>query len=339
MKVVFDKENLYLGYDVQDANGLKNDGHELPYAPFVSGGYVDFDIGPDWAAPNRETNLEGDVRVIMARIKGTNDYQMGFWPVKQELKKYSRPTKATHPQTIVSPVAQRHFDDVAPVEGLTFAYQTTASGYTLEARVPFASLGINPTRQPIVGFDASVAFSDAGGEVRTRAIHWAGESEAAVVDRPGSAELKPATWGTLQFDRTPLAPVGRRRCGGQVRQGLINRCQPLIRTAIFGLPRLYEPTDQPLRPVDRQGDIGVFVVAEGEVGGGGFVEWDDALDEIGGADCAGAQRLDGILAVFHAAVHGGQDDHAFAGEGGEGVDRNVLDVIGLENQPRPVAVK
>ncbi|MGB8353319.1 MAG: sugar-binding protein [Chthoniobacteraceae bacterium] len=207
VRLTFDNENLYLAYEVQDSNGLKNDGHELPYAPFVSGAYVDFDIGPDWAMRDRDKNLEGDVRVIMARIKATNDYQMGFWPVKQEFKKYAPLLKLSHPQTIVSPVAQRHFDDVVPVDGLTFAYQITAGGYTLEAKVPFASLGINPTKQPIVGFDASVAFSDAGGESRTRAIHWAGESEAAVVDRPGSAELKPATWGTLQFDRTPLAPV------------------------------------------------------------------------------------------------------------------------------------
>ena len=115
--------------------------------------------------------------------------------------------KQTHPQTIVSPAQQRYFDDITPIPGLTFAYQVTPTGYTLEAKVPFASLGINPARQPVVGFDASVGFSDMAGQVRARAVHWAGESEAVVVDRPGSTELKPATWGTLQFDRTPLQPV------------------------------------------------------------------------------------------------------------------------------------
>jgi FlgD Ig-like domain len=203
VQVTFDKTNLYLAYDIEDSNGLKNDGHELPYAPFVSGSYVDFSIGPDWGAPNRTDNIEGDVRVILARITGASpmDYQMAFWPIKKELRKY-QPTSKINPQTVVSPAQQRHFDDVAAVPGLTFAYQVTEKGYTLEAQVPFAALGINPSRQAVVG--SSVAFADKAGQVRNRASHWAGESEAMVVDRPGSAELKPASWGTLQFDRTPL---------------------------------------------------------------------------------------------------------------------------------------
>ena len=208
VQVTFDKTNLYLAYNIQDPNGLKNDGHELPYAPFVTGSYVDFDIGPDWSTPNRDKALEGDVRVILARITGgqSKDYQMGFWPVKQDLKKY-KPAPKKNAQDIVSPAQQRHFDDIEAVQGLTFTYQVTNTGYTLEVSVPFDALGINPAKQPLVGFDASAAFSDALGQSRVRAAHWAGETETSVVDRPGSAELKPQTWGTLQFERTPLPPV------------------------------------------------------------------------------------------------------------------------------------
>ena len=50
-----------------------------------------------------------------------------------------------------------------------------------------------------MGFDASVAVSNAAGDRRERAASWAGVSEAVVVDRPGSARLLPATWGTLRF--------------------------------------------------------------------------------------------------------------------------------------------
>lgn len=209
VQVTFDKTNLYLAYDIQDRNGLKNDGHELPYAPFVSGSYVDFDMGPDWSAPNREKNLEGDVRVIMARITGgaPEDYQMAFWPLKRNLRTFTRKPKKPNPQDIVSPVQERHFDDISPIADLKFAYKITERGYTLEASVPLAGLGLDPARQPVVGFDASVGFADASGQVRERASHWAGESETIVVDRPGSAELKPQTWGTLQFDQTLLSPV------------------------------------------------------------------------------------------------------------------------------------
>jgi hypothetical protein len=210
LQVTFDKENLYLAYTVDDPHGLRNGGQELPYAPFATGSYVDFTIGRDWNDPERTEPADGDVRVILARITGIADgaapenYQMGFWPVRKDLRRYTPKPARMNPQDIVSPVQQRHFDDIAPVPGLVFAHHITERGYTLEASVPLASLGINLVKTPVVGFDASVAFTDASGQVRARAVHWAGESEAAVVDRPGSAELKPATWGTLEFDRTPL---------------------------------------------------------------------------------------------------------------------------------------
>ena len=137
------------------------------------------------------------MRVILARITGDApaDYQMAFWPVRKNGK---------NPQTISSPAATRSFADIGPLPGLKFAYHLGADGYTLEAAVPLKSLELDPHRNPLVGFDASVGFPDAGGRVRSRAAHWAGQSEAAVVDRPGSAALLPSTWGTLVFDRTPL---------------------------------------------------------------------------------------------------------------------------------------
>ena len=197
LRMVFDTENLYLAYDVKEPNGLRNAGTELPLCPFVSGGYVDFCIGRDWSTPNRDGNAEGDVRVILARITdgAPADYQMAFWPVRKNGK---------NSQTISSPAATRSFADIGPLPGLKFAYQIGAEGYTLETAVPLKSLELDPARNSTVGFDASVGFPDAGGRVRARAAHWAGQSEAAVVDRPGSAALLPSTWGTLVFDRSPL---------------------------------------------------------------------------------------------------------------------------------------
>jgi hypothetical protein len=195
VKAVFDDTTLYLAYAVKDANGLRNAGTELPACPFVSGGYVDFCIGRNWSTPNRDQNVVGDVRVILARIGDKTKYQMGFWPIKANGK---------NSQTITSPAAQRKFDEIAPVDKLNFAYTVTADGYTLEAAVRFNSLGIDIYQNATMGFDVSVAFSNPEGTVRQRASHWAGESESTVVDRPGSAALLPATWGKLVLDRTCL---------------------------------------------------------------------------------------------------------------------------------------
>lgn len=199
VRAMYDAQNLYLAYSVQAPNGPINSGSELPLSPFVSGAYVDFHLGPDWQGPRDEVR-GGDVRIIMARIKegaGFNDYQHGFWQKKPG---------GANPQTITSPAAQVKFDDISPVPGLKMAYRVGDKNdtmglisYSVEVAVPLASLGLDNPAGKTVGFDASVAVANAPGDRRERAAHWAGLSEAVVVDRPGSARLIPRTWGTLTF--------------------------------------------------------------------------------------------------------------------------------------------
>ncbi len=199
LRAMYDSQYLYLGYSVQAPNGPINSGSELPLSPFVSGAYVDFHLGPDWNGPREEVR-EGDVRIILARITegaGFKDFQQGFWQ--------KRPDGA-NPQTITSPAAQVKFDEISPVPGLTMAYRVSdkpqKSGlvsYQVEVAVPLVSLGLANPAGKIVGFDASVAVANSPGDRRERAAHWAGLSEAVVVDRPGSARLLPSTWGTLKF--------------------------------------------------------------------------------------------------------------------------------------------
>lgn len=200
IRVAFDRENLYLAWDMAGRDGLRNAGTELPLAAFVSGAYVDVCVAPDWQKPQRVENLPGDVRVLLARIMDTPEgrpFQTAYWPLKPG---------ARSPQTISSPAASRRFDEIAPLPGLEFAYQVEAERCTVEARVPLAALGLNPERNGTAGFDAALGLADAAGRQRVRSAHWAGETEGPVVDRPGAAALKPETWGTLLFDRTPVTP-------------------------------------------------------------------------------------------------------------------------------------
>lgn len=203
VRATYDTQNLYLAYSVSAANGVANSGSELPISPFVSGAYVDFSIAPDWNGPRPDVR-EGDVRVLLARVHeggAAKDFQRGFWQKK---------AGGINPQTITSPAATVRFDQIAEVPGLQMAYKvgvtdakTGRTSYDVEVAVPLASLGLqNPTGKT-VGFDASVAIANAEGNRRERAAHWAGLSEAVVVDRPGSARLLPDTWGTLQFLPAP----------------------------------------------------------------------------------------------------------------------------------------
>lgn len=204
VRLAFDQGFLYVAWDVAGADGLRNAGTELPLCPFVSGAYVDLCLGADWTDPDRTDSREGDVRVLLTRVPaaagGATPFQIAYWPIK---------AGARSPQSITSPAATRTFAEIAPLPGLEFAVQDGTNGYTVEARLPWKALGLDPGRAATVGFDTSLGFADEAGRQRVRAVHWAGETEGVVVDRPGAAALKPETWGTLVLDRSPLPPAGQ----------------------------------------------------------------------------------------------------------------------------------
>jgi hypothetical protein len=197
---MYDAKYLYLHYSILTSTPFANAGTELPLSPFVSGAYADFCIGPDWSRPQREKPLAGDVRVILARVGSKpENFSHGYWPVL--------PGAGGSPTVIRSPAAEAKFDRIAPVDGLAMAWKdkgvderSKLHRTSLEVHVPLVSLGIDgdPAGRSI-GFDASVAVANDGGDRRERAMHWAGLSEGVVVDRPGSATLLPRTWGTLRF--------------------------------------------------------------------------------------------------------------------------------------------
>ena len=201
--VGYDQKNLYLAYHVKESSGPQNAGSELPFAPFVSGAYVDVCLGVNWDGP-RETVREGDVRVIFAQVKegqGTNDFHVAFWPKKSGGKR---------PHTVQSPAAVETFDDVAAIEGAQIAWQidkpqsqSDAIPYRVEASIPLAALGLTDPRGKTIGFDVSIGVANAAGDRRDCAAHWAGLSEGIVVDRPGSSKLLPRTWGMLEFSGGP----------------------------------------------------------------------------------------------------------------------------------------
>ena len=207
VRAMYDAENLYLGYVVNHPAGPANSGSELPFAPFVSGAYVDFSVAPDWSQPQRREVREGDVRVILARVRNggaaESNFNQGFWQKK---------AGSSNPQTISSPAATVHFDQIGTVPGLQAAWKVQPKDertgniqYTVEVAIPLASLGLHDVAGKTIGFDASVGVANPSGDQRDRAAHWAGLSEGRVVDRPGSAELLPHTWGTLTF--SPAAPL------------------------------------------------------------------------------------------------------------------------------------
>ncbi len=107
-----------------------------------------------------------------------------------------------------SAAARIHFDQIGEVRGLKMKFtprkevKVDKDGrhhFTVSVSVPLASLGLQNPAGKRFGFDMSVAIANEAGDCRERAGHWAGMSEAVVVDRPGSMVLLPDNWGTLSF--------------------------------------------------------------------------------------------------------------------------------------------
>ncbi len=201
VRALYDDKNLYLGYSVRAPNGPINAGTELPISGFVSGAYLDASFGPEWAQPQRADVRDGDLRVLLAKVKGGDgkpvDFNQGYWQKKKG---------GQNPQTISSPAASVRFDQIQEIPGLQMAYKlhdkerdSDRIRYDVEVAIPLAAIGLSNPVGRRIGFDLSVGVANAAGDRRERAGHWGGLSEAAVVDRPGSAQLLPHTWGTLQF--------------------------------------------------------------------------------------------------------------------------------------------
>jgi len=201
VRALYDDKNLYLAYSVRAPNGPINAGTELPISPFVSGAYLDASFGLDWSESQRTTVSEGDVRILFAKVKGGDatpiNFQQGYWQKK---------VGGENPQTISSPAASIHFDQIKEIQGVQMAFKINGKEndsdrvrYQLEVSIPLAGLGLSSPAGKKIGFDVSIGVSNPSGDHRERAAHWAGLSEAAVVDRPGSAQLLPHTWGTLIF--------------------------------------------------------------------------------------------------------------------------------------------
>ena len=139
--------------------------------------------------------------MLLARVKGADgkpvDFQQGYWQKKKG---------GQNPQTISSPAASVHFDQIQEIPGLQMAFKlhdkerdTDRIRYDVEVAIPLTAIGLSNPAGKKIGFDLSIGVANAAGDRRERAGHWGGLSEAAVVDRPGSAQLLPHTWGTLLF--------------------------------------------------------------------------------------------------------------------------------------------
>jgi sugar lactone lactonase YvrE len=190
------RDQLFLAFEVRDASPLLNRGSDWRLL-FKTGDAVDLHLGTDASAdPERRGPVPGDLRLLLtAQRTGAN-----LTPVAVLYRHRVPNTPAAARTAFSSPWRTEWIDQVTRLDPLTAATRVNPAGdgYTVEAAIPLAALGLLPQPGTRLRADLGVLFGDAAGETTIERSYWSNRAVNFTSDVPGEAMLYPNFWGTLQ---------------------------------------------------------------------------------------------------------------------------------------------
>ena len=184
-----DQEKLYLAYEVEDDSPMINLGGNWQTL-FITGDCADLMLATNPKAdPNRGQAGEGDLRLLFSTFQD------------QPIAVLYRPVSKDGGDAAQLMAAR--FDDIRKVPSAEVSIARSANGYTLEASVPLADLGVSPAATESLRGDVGVVFSDAAGRDRTERLYYYNKQTGTVSDLTSEATLAPREWGKVEL------PLGR----------------------------------------------------------------------------------------------------------------------------------
>lgn len=179
-------DRLFVAFRTADPNLLLNSGG-TPNALFKTGGALDLMLGTDPAAdPKRTTSAPGDLRLLVAKVKGQTAATL-YRAVVPGTPEADRVPFSSPWRTI-------YFDQVKDVSG---EVALAGAGGNYEVSVPLALLGLNPTVGRRIKADIGVLRGD-GFQTQQR-VYWSNKATGLTADVPGEALLTPNLWGEWEF--------------------------------------------------------------------------------------------------------------------------------------------
>lgn len=205
----YDAKFLYATWAVEHQGQLKNTGSDF-HRYFKTGAYVDLVLGTDPAAdPIRQTPVRGDVRVLITSVDGKPQAVL-----YQAVAPGAAPSDAWETSTPAAGTTK--FDRVTRFTDAVVAVRpTNGGGYTVEAALPLATLGLKPADGTRLRFDWGVQSTDDGATAKRRA-YWSNVLANGTTDEAIEARLEPHLWGTLAF---VLKSAEERRLDGALAPG------------------------------------------------------------------------------------------------------------------------
>jgi hypothetical protein len=182
-----DDSTAYLAWEVQDPTPWVN-GAKVDDSLYWGGDTVDFQLGSDPAAdPARSDAVQGDLRLSIGSLQG-KDAAVVFRQVSQR--------KA--PRTFSSGVVKEFVvDEVVALARARIVVTRRGDGYTVEAAIPLADLGLAATAGLKLKGDFGVTFGNQAGDRTRLRSYWSNQSTGIVDDVVFELKLEPKRWGEL----------------------------------------------------------------------------------------------------------------------------------------------
>ena len=178
-----DADSLYLAYRVRQPRGYANGGDNWQ-TPFISGDCVDLMLGPS-AEPNRAEPVAGDLRLVLSRLSGQPQATL-YRPVA--------PGAGDGAQLMAA-----RFDSVRRLADAQVAIVPDGEAYTVEARVPLRSLGLELAAGGELRGDVGVIFADDTGRSRSLRLYYHNRNTGITADLTTEARLSPRDWGAVSL--------------------------------------------------------------------------------------------------------------------------------------------
>jgi hypothetical protein len=185
--LALDATTAYLAWEVQDRSPWVN-GAKVDDSLYWGGDTVDFQLGTDPAAdPARGEAAKGDLRLSIGCLQG-KDVAVVFRQVAEQ--------KA--PRTFSSGVVKEFVvDSVKAVAQARIVVTKRGDGYTVEAAIPLADLGLVDKPGLKLRGDFGVTFGNQAGDRTRLRSYWSNQKTGIVDDVVFELKLEPKHWGEI----------------------------------------------------------------------------------------------------------------------------------------------
>lgn len=189
--LAYDASKLYIGWEVADPTPWSNGATDMAQM-YACGDTVDLQLSADPKADGkRQQAAPGDLRLSIGNLGGTPTAVL-----------YRFISEQKQPRTFTSGVVQGwHVDWVGIIADAELKVTVNAGkGYTVEAAIPLASLGLNLASGTTLRGDVGVTHGDPGGTRTRLRTYWCNQQTGLVDDVVFELRVTPSNWGSLAFE-------------------------------------------------------------------------------------------------------------------------------------------